>query len=395
MDRQVVILAGGLGTRLRSVVQDVPKPMADIQGKPFLEYLLQLLIQNGYQNFLFLVGYKGDMIKSYFGDGSKFGVNIEYSNEETPLGTGGALFNAWDKLSDDFFLINGDTFFDIQYEILEDFVTSKNHEFLIALRYSDDLSRYGIIEIDDNYKVISFFEKDQVQENRIDGYINSGVYSVKKEILEPYYKTWEEEPISLENRIIPELVEHGKVYGLPIGGKFIDIGVPQDYVKAQKIIPQVLQEERKPAIFVDRDGTIIEDNGYVHGTNLVFKSEIIKLLKRAKEEGKYVIIVTNQAGIAKGMFTEEESILTTEYVIKCMEEYGAHVDGYYYCPYHPEGIVEKYRKISLLRKPEPGMILKACDDFRIDLKSSMMIGDNSEADLIRIPYLETNILENF
>jgi len=119
------------------------------------------------------------------------------------------------------------------------------------------------------------------------------------------------------------------------------------------------------------------------------------LLKRAKEKGEYVIIVTNQAGIAKGMFTEEESIATTEYVIKRLEEYGAHVDGYYYCPYHPEGIVEKYRKISLLRKPEPGMILKACDDFRIDLKSSMMIGDNSEADLIRIPYLRTKILENF
>ena len=390
-----MILAGGLGTRLRSVVQDVPKPMADIQGKPFLEYLLQLLIQNGYQNFLFLVGYKGDMIKNYFGDGSKFGVNIEYSNEETPLGTGGALFNAWDKLSDDFFVVNGDTFFDIQYEILEDFAKSKNTEFLIALRYSNDLSRYGIIEIDGSYKVISFSEKGQVQENRVDGYINGGVYFVKKEILEPYYKTWKEEPISLENRIIPQLGEHEKVYGLPIGGKFIDIGVPQDYVKAQKIIPQVLQEERKPAIFVDRDGTIIEDAGYVHGTNLVFKSETVELLKRAKEKGEYVIIVTNQAGIAKGMFTEEESIATTEYVIKRLEEYGAHVDGYYYCPYHPEGIVEKYKKISLLRKPEPGMILKACDDFRIDLKSSMMIGDNSEADLIRIPYLRTKILENF
>jgi len=189
LDRQVVILVGGLGTRLRSVVQDVPKPMADIHGKPFLEYLLQLLIQNGYQNFLFLLGYKGDMIKNYFGDGSNFGVNIEYSNEEAPLGTGVALLNALDKLSDDFFMVNGDTFFDIQYEILEDFVTSKNHEFLIALRYSDDLSRYGIIEIDDNYKVISFSEKGQIQENRIDGYINGGVYFVKKEILEPYYKT--------------------------------------------------------------------------------------------------------------------------------------------------------------------------------------------------------------
>lgn len=95
MERQVVILAGGLGTRLRNVLQDIPKPMADIQGKPFLEYLLKLLVQNGYHNFLFLVGYKNGIIKDYFGDGSKFGVSIDYSNEESPLGTGGALFNAW------------------------------------------------------------------------------------------------------------------------------------------------------------------------------------------------------------------------------------------------------------------------------------------------------------
>lgn len=395
MDRQVVVLAGGLGTRLRSVVRDVPKPMADIQGKPFLEYLLQLLVQNGYQNFLFLVGYKGDVIKSYFGDGSKFGVNIGYSSESAPLGTGGALFNAWDKLSDDFFVVNGDTFFDIQYEIVEDFVKSKNTEFLIALRYSNDLSRYGIIEIDDNYKVISFSEKGQVQENRIDGYINGGVYFVNKKALEPFYEKYIGSVVSLENDILPSLVKLSKVYGLPVGGKFIDIGIPEDYFSSQSIIPSTIMQQRKPAVFVDRDGTIVEDAGYVYGTNLVFKNETIEVLKRAKQEGKYVIIVTNQAGIAKGMFTEEESIATTEYVIKRLEEYGAHVDGYYYCPYHPEGVVEKYRKISLLRKPEPGMILKACDDFRIDLKSSMMIGDNSEADLIRIPYLEINILENF
>jgi len=392
LNRQVVILAGGLGTRLRSVVRDVPKPMADIQGKPFLEYLLQLLIQNGYQNFLFLVGYKGDVIKSYFGDGSKFGVNIEYSTEAIPLGTGGALFNAWDKLSDDFFMVNGDTFFDIQYEILEDFIAGRNRELLIALRYSNDLSRYGIIEIDNNYKVISFSEKGQVQENRIDGYINGGVYFLNKKVLEPFYEKYVNSAVSLENDILPLLVKIGKVYGLPIGGKFIDIGIPEDYFSSQSIIPGIITQQRKPVVFVDRDGTIIEDTGYVYGTNLVFKSETIELLKRAKQEGKYVIIVTNQAGIAKGMFTEEESIATTEYVIKRLEEYGAHVDGYYYCPYHPEGIVEKYRKISLLRKPEPGMILKACDDFSVDLRTSLMIGD-SDVDRIKLPCLKTIIID--
>ena len=389
MERQVVILAGGLGTRLRNVLQDIPKPMADIQGKPFLEYLLKLLVQNGYHNFLFLVGYKNGIIKDYFGDGSKFGVSIDYSNEESPLGTGGALFNAWDKLSDEFFLINGDTFFDVQYEILEDFIKSRRPDILIALRYSNDLSRYGIIEIDDSYKVRSFVEKGEISNDRVDGYINGGIYFIRKGILEPYYCDWKKQTISLEKDILPELTERCQSYGLPIGGKFIDIGIPEDYFNAREIIPKILQQKREPVVFVDRDGTIIEDHGYVHGTDLVFIEKTIEFLKREKELGKYIIIITNQAGVAKGVFSEEESIRTTEYVVEYLKKVGIKVDGYYYCPYHPDGTVEKYRKISLLRKPEPGMILKACEDFKIDLKKSYMLGDNENTDKINLCYLKT------
>jgi len=389
LERQVVILAGGLGTRLRNVLQDIPKPMADIQGKPFLEYLLKLLVQNGYHNFLFLVGYKNGIIKDYFGDGSKFGVSIDYSNEESPLGTGGALFNAWDELSDEFFLINGDTFFDVQYEILEDFIKSRRPDILIALRYSDDLSRYGIIEIDDNYRIMSFVEKGKISNNRVDGYINGGIYFMRKGTLEPYYCDWKKQTISLEKDMLPELTERFQSYGLPVGGEFIDIGIPEDYFKAREIIPKILRQKRKPVVFVDRDGTIIEDHGYVHGTDLVFIEKTIEFLKREKELGKYIIIITNQAGVAKGVFSEEESIKTTEYVVEYLKKVGIKVDGYYYCPYHPDGTVEKYRKISLLRKPEPGMILKACEDFKIDLKKSYMLGDNENTDKINLCYLKT------
>ena len=115
-------------------------------------------------------------------------------------------------------------------------------------------------------------------------------------------------------------------------------------------------------------------------------------MKKAQQEGKLIIIITNQAGIAKGEFTEKESIETTEYLIKILKEYGINIDGYYYCPYHEEGIIEKYKKNSLLRKPEPGMILKACEDFRIDLKNSVMIGDNDKIDKIKLCYLHSEII---
>ncbi|MEM2112485.1 MAG: HAD-IIIA family hydrolase, partial [Candidatus Bathyarchaeia archaeon] len=135
---------------------------------------------------------------------------------------------------------------------------------------------------------------------------------------------------------------------------------------------------------IDRDGTIIEDPGYVHGEELNFKQDAIEIMKKAKSEGNLLIIITNQAGVAKGKFTEEESIKTTEAVISYLAKKGVVVDGYYYCPFHPDGIVEKYKKFSLLRKPNPGMILQACEDFRIDIERSIVVGDNPEVDMIKL-----------
>lgn len=390
MSYQAVILVGGLGTRLRKIVTDVPKPMAQIENKPFLEYLIKLLKENGFQRFLFLTGYKSGNIESYFKNGEDFGIKIDYAREIEPLGTGGAIFNTWEKLNDEFFLINGDTFFDIQYEILFNFIQDKNPDSLIALRYSNDISRYGFVKIDNEYQIKDFIEKDKLPNNRVDGYINGGVYYFKKSLLENFYKKYSNKKVSLENEILPYMVTNKKVFGLPIGGKFIDIGVPEDYLKAQKLIPFILKKERKPALFIDRDGTIIEDKGYFYGSDFVLKKETIKIMKKAQQEGKLIIIITNQAGIAKGKFTEKESIETTEYLIKILKEYGINIDGYYYCPYHEEGIIEKYKKNSLLRKPEPGMILKACEDFRIDLKNSVMIGDNDKTDKIRLCYMRSS-----
>lgn len=392
MSYQAVILVGGLGTRLRKIVTDVPKPMAQIENKPFLEYLIRLLKENGFKRFLFLTGYKSGNIESYFKNGEDFGIKIDYARETEPLGTGGAIFNAWGKLDDEFFLINGDTFFDIQYEILFNFIEDKNSDSLIALRYSNDISRYGFVKIDNEYQIKDFIEKSKLPNNCVDGYINGGVYYFKKCLLENFYKKYSNKKVSLENEILHYMVSNKKVFGLPVGGKFIDIGVPEDYLKAQKLIPLILKKERKPTLFVDRDGTIIEDKGYFYGSDFVLKKETIKIMKKAQQEGKLIIIITNQAGIAKGEFTEKESIETTEYLIKILKEYGINIDGYYYCPYHEEGIIEKYKKNSLLRKPEPGMILKACEDFRIDLKNSVMIGDNDKIDKIKLCYLHSEII---
>ena len=150
MARQAVILAGGFGTRLSHIVSDVPKPMAPINDIPFLEYIIKQLQSQGFDNFLFLTGFKSEIIENHFKDLK----NSVFIKEESALGTGGAILNAFNQLYDDFFVINGDTFFDIDFSILEDF--GKDKPCTIALRYTNNIQRYGFVDIDDNFKIISF-----------------------------------------------------------------------------------------------------------------------------------------------------------------------------------------------------------------------------------------------
>ena len=198
MVKQAVILSGGFGKRLSHVVSDVPKPMAPIKNKPFLEYIITQLQKQGFERFLFLTGYKSEFIEKYF----KNLPNSQFLKEEKALGTGGALLNAYELLEDEFFVINGDTFFDIDFSILENF--SKTNHCTIALRYTNNITRYGFVEIDDSFKILSFTEKGNLPQNRIDGYINGGIYYINKSVLKEFAYKFSGQFISLETEIFPE-----------------------------------------------------------------------------------------------------------------------------------------------------------------------------------------------
>ena len=371
---QAVILAGGLGTRLKPIIADLPKPMAPILDKPFLEYQMRELKKNGIENILVLIAYKGEVIKKYFGDGSEFGLKIQYSEEIEPLGTAGALFNAWDSLENEFYLINGDTFFHVQYELIDDFVKSKNVKALVSLRLTEDVKRYGSVEQRD-FKVTEFVEKGQLPESRVDGYINGGLYFFHKSILKDFYDSYHGISLSLERDILPSFAKEDKLFGLPLGGAFIDIGEPEDYERAKSLIPHVISEERVPAVFLDRDGVIVEDTGYVYGTKLKFIERTFEIVRNANLQGKKVIVITNQAGVARGYYTEEDVVSTNEYIREVYARKHLVINSFFYCPYHPDGIVAEYKKASLCRKPSPGMILKACEQMVLDIKNSVIIGD--------------------
>lgn len=229
MVKEAIVLAGGLGTRLRKVVKDVPKPMADINGKPFLEYLLTFLSKQGIEKVILSVGYKYEVIKNYFG---KFFLNIEilYSIETKPLGTGGGVKKSLSLVeSDDIFIINGDTFFEVDLDMLFSFHKEKKAVLSIALKPLKCFSRYGSVEIDENGKIIGFKEKKYHDS----GLINGGVYVLKKEVFKNLKFG---EAFSFEKDFLEEYYIQYPFYGMAFQKYFIDIGIPEDYERFKKDI---------------------------------------------------------------------------------------------------------------------------------------------------------------
>jgi len=367
LNLEVLILAGGMGTCLRSSVPDLPKPMATIAGKPYLEYQIKFLQKHGLKNIRILTGFKGNAIKNYFGDGESLGVNIKYSHEHIPLGTGGAVATAINQSSEEFFLIlNGDSFFKTD---LKSFIVKAQSKVNIALRYEEDTSRYGSVILSADGYIRSFKEK---QKYIGDGYINAGIYLLHREVA----KFFDQGPFSLEKDFFERYCADRWIRGIPCSGPFIDIGLPETFQQAQNIVPQWLSETEKPCLFLDRDGIIVKHVPYLFkSSEAIIIPQTVEMIRLAKQNGFYVVVVTNQTGVAKGKFSKEDcdrlnTSLNAELRIK-----GANIDPWHTAYFHPHAIEPDWKKDSLLRKPNPGMILSACSKLPIDLNKSLMIGD--------------------
>src|SRR3989338_1491339 len=234
---KAIILAGGFGTRLKKIVFDKPKSMATIAGIPFLEHQIRLLKEQGISDIILCVSYMADKIKSYFGDGRRMGVNITYSEEEVPLGTAGAIKKAERYVQGTFIVLNGDSYSQLDIGKFFDFHRSKKSLFSISLTQVKHASHYGLVHLQDD-KIVAFLEK-QTDGN---GLINSGVYIFEPEIFK-YIP--EDQNISMEKQIFPELVARGLLFGYEYRGYFIDIGQPETYEKfRQDVLGSLMLGER-------------------------------------------------------------------------------------------------------------------------------------------------------
>ncbi|MGC8658920.1 MAG: nucleotidyltransferase family protein [Desulfomonilaceae bacterium] len=222
------ILAGGLGKRLRPVVADRPKPMADVQGQPFLEILVRLLASKGIRKFVMLVGYKADSIEKYFGNHRFDNLEIKFSHENEPLGTGGAVKNAERFATDPTLLVNGDTYLDVQLHELYKFHVNKNAQVTISMFRTPDVSRYGSVSVGRDGKVTKFHEKHSTLAKS--GLINAGVSLVSKSFIKELPANCK---FSMETDIFPKIVSGQKMFGLEQNGPFFDIGTPESYREFQ------------------------------------------------------------------------------------------------------------------------------------------------------------------
>ena len=366
---QAVILAGGLGTRLGNITKKIPKPLIKINNKPFIEYLLFNLSRQGFRKVLILCSYKSHFFFKKYHNKKYFNLKIICLKENNPAGTGGALLNAKNFLKNTFLLCNGDTYFDINLNDLSSNFDKKKMLLLLAVTSSESKNRFTNLNINKKnglVKNVNLRTSSQI------GYVNAGHYICSKKIL-----SFIKKECSLEKNVFPLLIKLNKLYARIYTNsfkKFLDIGDPKDFYKAKNFINKILF---KPAIFLDRDGVINKDLGYViKKKDIIWKRDIFKFIKYYNDKGYYVFVITNQSGIGRGFYSEEELLDLHHWMNSKLRSKGAHVDKFYYAPYFKDSINLKYRKGSKFRKPNKGMIDLALKEWNVNLKKSKFFGDS-------------------
>ena len=391
---KAVIMAGGRGTRISSVASDIPKPMIKIEGKPVLEHEIECLRDQGFTDLIITVSHLRSFIMDYFGDGSRFGVQIQYFNEETPLGNAGALFKLRNGLDGDFLLLNADAIFDVDFNRFVDF--HRAHGGLVTLFTHPNSHPYdsGVLIADENGAVEQWLTKEDVRPQWYRNRVNAGLHVINPAVLdmtgidadavgtEVDGKTVK---VDLDRQILKPLCGTGKMFCYDSPEYVKDMGTPDRYeavcrdFAAGRVKAKNLKQKQR-AIFLDRDGTI---NKYVGFLRNIGEFELLpgvsEAIKKINESGYLAIVVTNQPVIARGEVTVPELQEIHNKMETLLGAEGAYLDAIYYCPHHPHrgypGEIDALKIDCECRKPKPGMLLRAVKDFNIDLSQSWMIGD--------------------
>lgn len=391
---KTVIMAGGKGTRISSVASDIPKPMIKIEGKPVLEHEIECLRDQGFTDIIITVSHLGSVIMDHFGDGSRFGVKIQYFNEEVPLGNAGALYKLRDRLTEDFLLLNADAVFDVDFTRFVDF--HRKHGGLVTLFTHPNSHPYdsGVLIADEHGTVEKWLSKEDVRPLYYRNRVNAGLHVINPAVLDmtgidPDTVGTEVDgkliKVDLDRQILKPLCGSGKMFCYDSPEYVKDMGTPDRYETvcrdfATGMVQAKSLKHRQKAIFLDRDGTINKYVGFLRNIDdFELLPGVADAVKQVNASGYLAIVITNQPVIARGEVTVQELDEIHNKMETLLGNEGAYLDAIYYCPHHPnkgyEGEVPELKIECECRKPKPGMLLRAAQDYNIDLSGSWMVGD--------------------
>ncbi|MDD2293174.1 MAG: HAD-IIIA family hydrolase [Bacteroidales bacterium] len=361
---ECIILAGGLGTRLRDVVPDLPKCMAPVAGKPFLYYLISTLDGAGFDHIILSLGYMHEEIEHWL-SGLITDVKISIVVENSPLGTGGAVKLALNEArEEDVFVFNGDTFFTVDYAKMMELHRNSGAQATIALKKMYNFSRYGSVGLDKKNNQITYFAEKQYCDS---GLINAGIYIINKTELSQFMDRF-----SLEKDYFENIVYSGYLSGFVSDGYFIDIGVPEDYAIAQQDFRHG-KYKRYDTLFLDRDGVLnvqIVDDYVKSPDEFEFIEGTFEAMKILSPLFARIFVVSNQRGVGRGLMSMRDLKDVNEYMCSEIEAHGGRIDKIYSCTDHD--------KNSFNRKPNIGMAMKIKEDFpEIDFEKCYMVGDTT------------------
>jgi histidinol-phosphate phosphatase family protein len=381
---KAVILAGGKGERLGQKTRNLPKPMVEVAGRPLLDYLLHLLQRYGISEAILLTGYLGDVIEDHFGDGSEIGLKLSYVREAQPLGTSGALAQLEGQLDENFLLLYGDVFADLKLDRLIDFHRQLQAQATLVAHPSDHPHDSDLLDADEegNLQRIICKPHSGLECGNLG---NAAMYVLSPDVFKFIPRG---RPSDFMRDVFPEMLAAGCSLAAYRTAEYLkDMGTPERLVRVENDIlagkPERFNlEQKRPAIFFDRDGTLVE---YVELLNKVEQLQIFpgagEALQRVNRSDYLAFLVTNQPVVARNLCSFSE----LKEIHNCLEqqlgEGGGYLERIYFCPHHPDGgYPEEVRELKIkchCRKPQLGMIEAAVDEYNVDLQRSWFVGDTS------------------
>ena len=386
---KIVIIAGGKGTRIASIANEIPKAMIPVNGKPVIEYQIELAKRYGFTDFIFIIGHLGEQIEKYFGNGSKWSVKIKYYKEIQALGTAGALAYLTEDLKEDFFVFYGDTVMDIDMVRMLNYHYVNQSDATLLVHPNDHPYDSDIVDVDDNGRVKKFYNKPHKP-----GFISKNLVNAALFIFSPKVLQYIEKGVKshIESNVLTKCLDLDlRIYGY-ISPEYIkDMGTPDRYFTVcndviSGKVSRLNWKYSRPAVFLDRDGVISKE---VDLLSTVDQLELIdgagEAIKYINEKGYLAIVVTNQPVIARNLCTLEDLAHIHAKLETLLGEKHAYLNAIYFCPHHPDaGYPEERKEYKIkcdCRKPAAGMLLKATNDWNINIANSIMIGDR-ESDVL-------------